>query len=399
MTKAPTYRLTPLEVASGLVFGFMPPEALPEPRKTQTPLEALEEAILPALLRPPCLVSFSGGRDSSSILAAAVRLARREGLELPVPATNRFPRDEAADERDFQERVVVHLGLIDWLRFEFTSELDCVGPVACRALRRHGLLWPFNAHFHVPLLDEAFGGSLLTGVGGDEALSIPRWARAAAVLSGHARPRPRDLLAVGLAASPQAVRRAVLARRDPVLLPWLRPAAQREVWTQWVAGTASQPVRWQQRFAWWRRTRYLRVGMQSLERLASDMRVVTHHPFVDARFSAAIAALPSEERFENRTQAMRALFGGLLPAELLARRTKSSFDDAFWSDHSRAFASSWDGRGIDPDLVDPDALREVWESPAPDARTFLLLQSLWLQQAEAATSPADELEQAVGSLG
>ena len=74
------YEPTQLEVACGMVFGFTPPESLPEP--AADPLEALEEAILPALQRAPCLVSFSGGRDSATVLAAAVRLARREGLEL-----------------------------------------------------------------------------------------------------------------------------------------------------------------------------------------------------------------------------------------------------------------------------------------------------------------------------
>ncbi|HEX7254742.1 MAG TPA: asparagine synthase-related protein [Gaiellaceae bacterium] len=393
-----TGALSPLEVASGLVFGFAAPEELPQALEVGTPLEALERAILPALLRPPCLVSFSGGRDSSTILAAAVRLARREGLELPVPATNRFPVAEGSQETEWQEQVVIHLGLTDWVRFEFTDELDNVGPVAARVLLHHGLLWPFNAHFHAPLLDEAFGGSLLTGVGGDEALGIPRWARAAAVLSGRAQLRPRDILALGLAFSPPFVRRAVLSRRDPVLLPWLRPAAQREVWSQWVAGTAGQPVRWERRFAWWRGTRYLKVGMESLARLACDLRVEVHHPFVDACFSAAIAALPAEDRFLNRTQAMRSLFGDLLPEELLSRRTKSAFDEAFWSTHSRAFAAGWDGRGVDEELIDPVALKRLWDGPAPDARTFLLLQSLWLVEQRAGL-PARELEQAVGGVG
>ena len=391
--------LTPLEVASGLVFGFAPPEELPPAAEAGSPAEALERAILPALLRPPCLVSFSGGRDSSVILAAAVRLARREGLELPVPATNRFPLAGASHETDWQEQVVVHLGLTDWARFEFTDELDNLGPVAQRVLLHHGLLWPFNAHFHVPLLDEAFGGSLLTGLGGDEALGIPRWARAAAVLSGRAQPRPRDVLAVGLAVSPPFVRRAVLARRNPVLLPWLRPAAQRAVWSEWVAGTANQPVRWERRFAWWRGTRYLRVGIDSLNRLADCLRVEVHHPFVDAGFSAAIAGLPAEDRFLNRTQAMRSLFGDLLPPGLLSRRTKSAFDEVFWGTHSRAFADAWDGGGIDEELVDPEALRRTWDGPTPDARTFLLLQSLWLAQDRRAELPARELEQAVGGVG
>jgi asparagine synthetase B (glutamine-hydrolysing) len=387
--------LDPLELASSLVFGFTPPEALPA-EEPCTPVEALERAILPALLRPPCLVSFSGGRDSSTILAVAVRLARREGLELPVPATNRFPGAAETDESDWQQRVVVHLGLTDWVRFDFTSELDIVGPVARRVLRHHGVMAPFNVHFHAPLLDEAFGGSLVTGAGGDEALGVERWARASAVLTGKAKPRPRDVLAVGLAASPPAVRQAVLARRDPILLPWLQPWAQEEVWSRWVATVASQPLRWQQRFSWYRRLRYIRVGMENLGRVAADFRVAVHHPFVAPGFAAAVAALPREQRFVGRTAAMRELFAGLLPADLVARRTKSRFDAAFWNEHSRAFARDWDGSGLDQRVVDTEELRRQWASPQPDARTYLLLQAAAL--AARPSSAVGETPQAVGGL-
>ena len=170
------YELTPLEVASGLVFGLAPPRPLPTEIAGE-PIDAFERAILPALQRPPCVVSFSGGRDSSAALAVAVRVARREGLPLPIPSTNRFPAVKDSHESDWQERVVAHLGIDDWLRPEFTDELDCVGPIATSVLRRYGLLWPFNAHFHVPHLEAAAGGSLLTGIGGDEILSSSSWAR------------------------------------------------------------------------------------------------------------------------------------------------------------------------------------------------------------------------------
>ena len=100
------------------------------------PLTALDDAIRPFLRRSPCLVSFSGGRDSSAILAAATALARREGLPLPIPATNRFPHVDESDERPWQEHVVRALRLEDWIRLDFGDELDCVGPVASAALRR-----------------------------------------------------------------------------------------------------------------------------------------------------------------------------------------------------------------------------------------------------------------------
>src|SRR5215212_1324990 len=85
-------RPTSLEIAAGRMFGEHGGAAgiarLDDRRLT--PLEALEEAVLPALTQPPCLVSFSGGRDSSSVLAAATRAARREGLPAPVPVTLRI---------------------------------------------------------------------------------------------------------------------------------------------------------------------------------------------------------------------------------------------------------------------------------------------------------------------
>ncbi len=376
--------LSHLEIASGLVFGLALPERLPSAREAGTPLEALERSIMPALLRPPCLVSFSGGRDSSTILALAVRLARREGLELPIPATNRFPSAAQSDDVDWQERVVVHLGLTDWVRADHTSELDSVGPAARRVLRRHGLLWPFNTHFHVPLLQEAFGGSLLTGLGGDEALGEPRWARAAVVLSRRAGLGLRELQAVGLTASPFAARRAGPSNREPVLLPWLRPEAQGEVWARWISDTASEPLQSSGRFAWWRRLRYVRHGIEALKRLAADLLVEVRHPFADAGFAAALAALPPE----NRNQGRVGLFEDALPVELIQRCTKSNFDHVFWGEHSRELAGRWNGEGVDDELVDVEALRREWQAPRPDARTFLLLQQIALGDEPA---DADEL--------
>src|SRR6185503_3688944 len=57
----------PLETAAGVVLGVAPRRRLPA--SAGGPLAALERAVLPALRRSPCLVSFSGGRDSSAVLA------------------------------------------------------------------------------------------------------------------------------------------------------------------------------------------------------------------------------------------------------------------------------------------------------------------------------------------
>ena len=71
-----------------------------------SPAEAIDQVLLEALSRTPCLISFSGGRDSSAMLAAAVAVARREGLDLPVPATLVFPQSEDSNEDEWQAMVL-----------------------------------------------------------------------------------------------------------------------------------------------------------------------------------------------------------------------------------------------------------------------------------------------------
>jgi hypothetical protein len=87
---------------------------------------------------------------------------------------------------------------------------------------------------------------------------------------------------------------------------------------------------------------------------------------------------------------MRALFGDLLPSDVLARRSKAGFDAVFFNRHSRAFARAWDGTGVPEDLIDAEALREHWLGDAPTAQTFTLLQALWLAR--------DRVQQPLGAL-
>jgi asparagine synthetase B (glutamine-hydrolysing) len=341
VTVAAPYRLSPLEVACGLVFGLQPKTGIPTLDARETPRTTLEDAIRPALERPPCFVSFSGGRDSSAVLAVATALARREGLPLPVPVTNRFPESPDTDESEWQERVVRHLSMEDWVKLEFTDELDVVGPIATSVLERHGLIWPFNAHFHTPMLRAASGGSLLTGAGGDEVFTGSSWPRTVAVLSRRESPRPRDVLRLGFAVAPQFVRSRVVRRRVPrEIVPWLTDDARRRLVTAWAREAASEPVRWRSRYQWWRRVRYLGVAMSSVNLLAADENVRCRHPLADAKFSAALAALPRSRRFVDRTGAMRSLFSDLLPDDVLARPSKATFDGAFWNRHSQCLAAA-----------------------------------------------------------
>jgi hypothetical protein len=78
---------------------------------------------------------------------------------------------------------------------------------------------------------------------------------------------------------------------------------------------------------------------------------------------------------------MRALFGDLLPDEVLARVDKAHFTPVAFGEATRAFASRWHGDGIDPALVDPAVLGRQWtgRSGAPHAGTALLLQQAWIR--------------------
>jgi asparagine synthase (glutamine-hydrolysing) len=373
--------LAPLEIASGLVLER--PGALPElPRAAGTPRAALEAAVVPALLRSPCLVSFSGGRDSSAVLAIATSVARREGLPAPIPVTHRFPGAAGTDESAWQELVVGHLALDDWLRIDVGSELEAIGPVAAAVIERHGILWPCNSYFHAPIFEAAEGGAVLTGIGGDEALMGSSWDRAMAVLGGRVRPRPRDVLRVGLALAPPAIKRRVADRRIPDLLPWLQPAAKQEVREWMLAEAAAEPLRHRRRLQRMLGSPALRLGLQGLAALAADRDVLTAHPLHDPGFLAALCAEPPAVRRRGRTEAMEALVGDLLPREVLGRSTKSHFTEVLWGPAGRAWAAAWDGGGVDPQIVDAERLRRIWTSAEPDTQTITLLQAAWWASTE-----------------
>ena len=391
--------LTDLELACGLVFGGDGrPAPLPEVHHDLTPLRALEEAIRPALQRAPCLVSFSGGRDSSAVLAIATALARREGLPDPIPATNRFLEAAASEESQWQERVVAHLGVADWLRLEFTDELDAVGPYAQRALRRHGSLWPFNAHFHLPLIEAAEGGSLLTGVGGDELFMAACPPRAYRVLTAQAAPRPRDVLTVGLAVSPRIVRRAVHRRRTKVPFAWLTAHARRALAHVIAGEDASEPYTPAARLRFVQARRSLRIGTAALATLGRDSDALVVHPLAAPDVAAALARA-APRGFRDRTEGMQALLAGVLPPCVLARTSKAGFDQAFFHRHSRAFAATWAGEDVPAHFVEVAALRGEWQSQAPAAQSLTLLQTAWLARENRANGSAGErVQEALGGL-
>jgi hypothetical protein len=371
--------LTGLEIACGVPLGRA--EAIPLPRVEGDPRRVLEEVVLEALLRPPCVLGFSGGRDSSTLLAVATRVAAREGLDPPVPVTQTFPDLPETDEREWQELVARHLGIGDWLRIEQRDELDILGPIARPVLERFGPTYPSNSHFVVPLLERANGGTLMTGIDGDTLFGGWRWQRLADVARGVARPRTHDLITAAHRLSPMAVQRWRLRRAEAARpVQWLAPGA-RDRWREEIVRVLRvQPRSFGRYVSRLAGARYLALSRRQLDLYAADAGARVVHPFADPRFLAAVARWGGTHGRGSRTSIMVAVFSDVLPEPILTRGTKARFDRAYFGPHARAFAEEWDGSGVDPDLIDIEGLRAELASEAPASGVHSLLQWLWLNR-------------------
>ena len=370
--------LTPLELATSAVLGTATGVSpLPPVSAGGTPLAALERAVLPAVSRPPCVVTFSGGRDSSLVLAVAANVARREGLPPPVPATINFKGIKTAEESSWQELVIRHLGLDEWVHRDITTDLDLVGPLAAAVLKRHGVLWPLNVYVHQALIHHATGGSLMTGMHGDSVFGGGRWLTANQILAGRKRLQMRDGLRVGFAIAPQWMRRRVFQHRAQEL-PWLRPGIQKDFQRASAQAAASQPRRWDRWIEWFARHRSLHLAMRSMTALTRDVDALLVQPLAEPGVLAALSAAGRARGIGDRTDVMRSLFDAVLPDALLARPDKALFGPAFHGEPSETFARDWQGEGVDPELVDPEALKREWQSTSMSFRSALMMQAAWL---------------------
>ncbi|HEX6351508.1 asparagine synthase-related protein [Actinophytocola sp.] len=372
--------LSALEVALGQPVGTVAPRAT---AVDPDPVHAVRAALLPALVRSPCVVAFSGGRDSSLLLALAADLAAREGLDPPVAVTFRYPGDPAADESDWQELVVAHLkerGLpVDWVRHDVTTELDLIGPLTAPVLRAHGHpTYPAALGNTLLLSRYARGGALVTGNGGDEVLGGHR----IAVLRAVARRRGRGLTAadrrlVAVCVAPALVRGA-LAFREAGDAAWLRPAARRVALAEAVRTARTRPLRWDRSVWGALAPRAVTIGAATRTRVVDAAGALLVEPLSDPAFVASYASFRGRWGALTRTAGMRLLAAGLLPENVLGRRDKAAFNSSRFGPLSRAFARTWDGQGVDERLVDPVALRAAWLSELPPPATAMLLQQAWL---------------------
>ncbi|MEV5298783.1 asparagine synthase-related protein [Amycolatopsis methanolica] len=372
------YTMDRLEIAGGWINGYdLIPLPLGDPGE---PRRVLDRILLGHLNRTPCLVAFSGGRDSSGLLAAAVALARREGLPLPVPITLRYPAAPESDETAWQDAVLTHLGVTERIALTVDDEHDPVGPVATAVLRRHGLVWPPNFAPTWRMMDAARGGVLLTGEGGDEVFGLKRITPLTKVLKARGRVRASVFPDAVRALAPARVRRRA-ALRNRHQRPWLRPVAAELLAERDAADAAAYELH-AGRHAWQFTTRRCaRLGYQSVRTLGSELDCRYVQTFAEPDFVAAIARAAGFWGWSGRTATMRDVFGDLLPREVLERRTKATFTGAVFTERTRAFAREWTGRGVDHELVDAQALRDGWLSLGPPAPSMTLLQQAWLATA------------------
>jgi len=368
--------LTALEVASGMVVGQGTPISLPDDPGVH-PLARLRRLAQELLRTPPCVVAFSGGRDSSVLLAVLADVARREGLSPPIAVTARWDDDEASDEAGWQDAVIRAVGIQDWEFLRPGRDLDLLGPAATEILGRVGLLWPAPAYVMAPLARVASGGVLLSGEGGDEAFGLWRYGRLWSQFRSGRKPTLSDLRALVLSCSPRPVRRWRWMRQRPPYQSWLRPEVFRRLAGLLADDLADDPLRWDQYQRVSRGRRAVELTESTLVELcaAADARFVA--PFLDLSFLSSLAIWGGWFGRGDRTEVMASLFSDLLPPVALSRTSKATFGGVLWGPASRQFAREWDGTGLD-DLVDPELLRQAWLASLPVYGSALPLHAAWL---------------------
>lgn len=345
-----------------------------------SPREALDTILREALRGGPCYVAFSGGRDSSALLAAATVLARREGYDDPIAVTEQYSAHPETDETEWQEKVICHIGLDDWVRIRVGDESDLLGSKATSGLERRGLIWPATLHVKDNILSALAGGCLITGEGGDEMFGARRSTPWLHLRKGVGVRRQIAALQCAETLLPARRRRALILDRlrQADFHPWLRPEAKETHMRGVAADLSEEPIAWSRSTIWHARARGAAILSGNYSLVASEAGVTLVEPFRDPRFVAALARAGGIFGYPDRTTATRELFGDVLPGEVIERKSKAWFNRVYFGEYTRRFAESWDGAGVDGDLVHIDHLRSEWLSEVPSAMSALLLHAAWL---------------------
>jgi hypothetical protein len=373
--------MTPTDVLLGYPYGHVAPAVRFRPGPLPAPRRAIEDVVLRAVTRPPCVVAFSGGRDSSAILALAVHVARREGLPEPIPVTRTFSAVPESQEREWQELVLQHLAVSDWVRETIDDEMDVIGPLAQARLRNHGVRWSPLLHGDDFFLRHAQGGSILDGEGGDDVCD-PRGHRGAPVarlLRLRRRPNRWQLRAAAGALAPGALRgRHIAKNRGAQMYPWLRGGAIDLLRDAIRDAVATEPLEARSSIMLFLEERSVVELQANRQFFAQQQGALFLSPLLDPGFAASLATHAGRLGFRNRAEGLRVFCADLLPDAILDRTTKAEFNATFFNRYSHEFADRWSGAGIDPELADHDVLRATWRGPDHNALSAALLQAAWL---------------------
>ncbi|WP_299576122.1 asparagine synthase-related protein [uncultured Williamsia sp.] len=386
MITVPPSPLTDLELALGSVIGTDPgtPAIALDEFGPETPRTAVRAVIRGALEHGPCFVAFSGGRDSSTILAIAVDVAREADLALPIPVSKIMPDLPSADESEWQELVLDHLGVTERIIMEVhAGDEEIFGPDGIEALQRIGVTYPAAASSVVRLARETSGGTLLTGSGGDELGNAANSQWAARALSTGTAPW-RTRLAARLPVAASAARRVRTLAKKPTdyffVSPWLTRRADLALRRELATLEGGQSIRWDRRISGFARSKHLVLTTRSLSALAAPYGVDVLHPLWERRTLAALAASRPFQGYPTRSSILEELADGLLPIEVTRRTTKADFTATPWGPEAENFIAHWDGSGVDLRFVNPTILHAQWRLPPVDRTisSIALLQSAWL---------------------
>lgn len=366
-------RLDAVETPFGLARQIVEPPDDFSRHSSESPRRALEGLLESALARPePCYLLFSGGRDSSALLAVAVAVARRLGADDPHPVTYVHPAAPGSDEGDWQDLVLRHLAISRRTVLEFRGEQAWLGEAATESLRPHGLLWPPSVHLHGAIYQHLeAGAALVSGEGGDLAIEgrrITPLVRAVQALRPRASVRELSALVRG------DTNRVIEALADAC--GWLTPIGRQRFLEVYSSHNGSW--RWDRDLF---RTAYSRLAVlasANFRAQAQSFGLLPLNPFEEPRFIAALMRRGGLVGMGGRTDMMRALFADLLPDPVLARTSKAYFNETRWTETERAFARDWEGAGVDPECNDHDLLRREWLSETPFTLSAFHLHAAWL---------------------
>ncbi len=374
-------RPTADEICVATMYGRIPGRAPLAPSTAGTVREAIELELLEVLQRGPCVISFSGGRDSSALLAIALHVARREGLPEPVAVTDRYPHVPESLEDDWQRMVIDHLRCTTWEILDHpVGAHELLGDLTLHWLERLGVLHPFNWATFAGSMQLATGGTLVTGYGGDE-IFVGSLRPYYSALRNRIRPPLRRTHTLPFELLPARARarlfrrhtrpgRARLARGGP---------AARLIATE-ARDIASVPWAYDEMITGAYLDRDHQAVVESTAALGRELGAAVRHPSRSGRVLSAAARQYGSAHPRGRAAGLRELVGDLLPDAALTRASKADF--TMWSlgDLTRERLREWGGVGIDEQRIDRQRMLDELLSDDPTAQAFLAVHAGWLNR-------------------